>query len=54
MENGLAPWRPLLAAPFFETLKRCLEGGGGGSCVSGLVEGARAMVLTALSRVTSS
>jgi len=53
MENGLAPWRPLLAAPFFETLRRRLEDGGGGTCVSGLVEGARALVLTALSRVTS-
>lgn len=54
MENGLAPWRPLLEAPFFETLKRRLEDGGGGICVSGLVEGARALVLTVLSRVTSS
>ena len=53
MENGLAPWRPLLAAPFFETLRRRLEDGGGGTCVSGLVEGARALVLTALSRVSS-
>ena len=53
MENGLAPWRSLLAAPFFETLERRLKDGGGGTCVSGLVEGARALILTALSRVTS-
>ncbi len=53
MEKGLAPWRPLLEAPFFETLRRRLEDGGGATCVSGLVEGARALVLTLLSRVSS-
>ena len=53
MDSRLASWRPLLSAPFFETLVRRLQDGGRGTCVSGLTGGARALVMTALARTGS-
>ena len=52
MDDGLTPWQPLLTASFFETLTRRVKDGGGGTCVSGLTEGARALIVTLLARET--
>jgi transcription-repair coupling factor (superfamily II helicase) len=45
-------WAPLFRAPFFEALERRINNGSKGLCLSGLVEGARALVLSLLSART--
>ena len=45
---SLGLWTPVLDAPFFRDLERRLQQGEGGLCLTGLVEGARALVLTLL------
>jgi transcription-repair coupling factor (superfamily II helicase) len=41
-------WTPILEAPFFERVERCLRGDERPLCLSGLVEGSRALVLSLL------
>ena len=48
MAADLSVWSPLLRASFFEELEREVREGGSGLSVQGLVEGARALVLTLL------
>jgi len=45
MGTDLTLWAPVLRAPFFEDLEREIRNGGSGLCLSGLVEGSRALVL---------
>jgi transcription-repair coupling factor (superfamily II helicase) len=46
-------WAPLYRAPFFEALEKRIADGSKGLCLTGLVEGARALVLSLLSARTA-
>jgi len=48
MGAELSIWAPLLRAPVFRELEREIETGSGGVCLTGLVDGARALVLSLL------